>query len=58
MDDILVDEAYACLVSGLIGDAMGTPTENLEPDEIQHAFGWVDDFEGDGTDDSIMKYFL
>ena len=45
----------ACLVFGVIGDAMGTPTENLEPAEIEQRFGWVDAFEGDGTDDTIMR---
>lgn len=45
----------ACLVFGVIGDAMGTPTENLEPAEIERRFGWVDSFEGDGTDDTIMR---
>jgi len=54
----LVDRAFGCLAGGVIGDAMGTPTENLEPDEIDRQHGWVDDFEGDGTDDSIMKYLL
>lgn len=54
----LEDRAYACLIAGVIGDAMGTPTENLEPEEIGRRHGWVDDFEGDGTDDSIMKYLL
>src|ERR1700758_1634001 len=47
--------ALACLVFGVIGDAMGTPTENLEPAEIERRFGWVDSFEGDGTDDTIMR---
>jgi ADP-ribosylglycohydrolase len=47
--------ALACLVFGVIGDAMGTPTENLEPAEIEQRFGWVDWFEGDGTDDTIMR---
>src|SRR3984957_7957043 len=47
--------ALACLVFGVIGDAMGTPTENLEPAEIEKRFGWVDTFEGDGTDDTIMR---
>jgi ADP-ribosylglycohydrolase len=47
--------ALACLVFGVIGDAMGTPTENLEPAEIEQRFGWVDSFEGDGTDDTIMR---
>jgi len=50
--------ALACLAFGAIGDAMGTPTELLEPDEIERRFGWVDTFEGDGTDDSIMRDFL
>src|SRR3984885_9223893 len=47
--------AFACLSFGVIGDAMGTPTENLEPAQIEDKFGWVDSFEGDGTDDSIMR---
>ena len=47
--------ALACLAFGVIGDAMGTPTENLEPAEIEQRFGWVDTFEGDGTDDTIMR---
>lgn len=45
----------ACLTFGVIGDAMGTPTENLEPAEIERRFGWVNSFEGDGTDDTIMR---
>jgi ADP-ribosylglycohydrolase len=45
----------SCLVFGVIGDAMGTPTENLEPAEIERRFGWVDSFEGDGTDDTILR---
>ncbi|MGE0212922.1 MAG: ADP-ribosylglycohydrolase family protein [Parvibaculaceae bacterium] len=50
--------ALACLAFGAIGDAMGTPTELLEPGEIEQRFGWVETFEGDGTDDSIMRDFL
>src|SRR5439155_7125294 len=50
--------AYACLIAGLIGDAMGTPTENLEPDEIERRFGWVTTCAGPGTDDSLMKDLL
>lgn len=51
----LESHAFACLAFGVIGDAMGTPTENLEPAQIEKQFGWVDSFEGDGTDDSIMR---
>jgi len=54
----LLDKTYGCLLGGLIGDAMGTPTENKEPDEIEARFGWVDDFSEDGTDDSILKHLL
>jgi ADP-ribosylglycohydrolase len=51
----LESHAFACLAFGVIGDAMGTPTENLEPGQIEERFGWVESFEGDGTDDSIMR---
>lgn len=57
MDDF-EGRAYACLIAGLIGDAMGTPTENLEPEEIERRFGWVTTCEGPGTDDSLMKDLL
>ena len=53
-----LDKAYGCLLGGQIGDAMGTPTEGMEVETIEERFGWVDDFEGDGTDDSILKYLL
>ena len=57
MDDF-EGRAYACLIAGLIGDAMGTPTENLEPEQIEDRFGWVSTCEGPGTDDSLMKDLL
>ncbi len=38
----LESHAFACLSFGVIGDAMGTPTENLEPAQIEEKFGWVD----------------
>lgn len=56
--DELVGRAYACLLAGLVGDAMGTPTENLEPEEIERRFGWASDLIGPGTDDSLMKDLL
>lgn len=56
--DELQGRAYACLLAGLAGDAMGTPTENLEPDEIERRFGWVRELTGPGTDDSLMKDLL
>jgi ADP-ribosylglycohydrolase len=56
--DVLVSRAYGCLLGGLVGDAMGTPTENLEPSEIEARFGWVEDFDGSGTDDSLVRDLL
>jgi ADP-ribosylglycohydrolase len=49
---------FASLVFGVVGDAMGSATELLEPDEIERRFGWVETFEGDGTDDVIMRDLL
>ena len=46
--------AFASLAFGVVG----TPTENLEPAEIDARFGWVETFEGDGTDDSIMRNLI
>ena len=46
------------VVGARVGDAMGTPTEGLEPAEIAERFGWVSDFAGDGTDDSLMASML
>jgi ADP-ribosylglycohydrolase len=54
----LESHAFACLAYGVIGDAMGTTTENLEPEQIEESFGWVETFEGDGTDDTIMRDLL
>jgi ADP-ribosylglycohydrolase len=54
----LYRKTLGCLVGGLIGDAIGTPTEGLEPAEIEARFGWVADFDCDGTDDTVMKDLL
>lgn len=54
----LEQHAFACLSFGVIGDAMGSPTELQEPEEIERRYEWVDGFEGDGTDDVIMRDLL
>ena len=54
----LYGKTLGCLVGGLIGDAMGTPTEGKDYREIVAAYGWVDDFTGDGTDDTVMRDLL
>jgi ADP-ribosylglycohydrolase len=55
---LLYDKALGCLLGGLIGDAIGTPTEGLNYRQIEAQFGWVDDFASDGTDDTVMKNLL
>ena len=54
----LYRKSLGCLVGGLIGDAMGTPTENMAYGDIEEKYGWVDDFDSDGTDDTVMKNLL
>jgi ADP-ribosylglycohydrolase len=54
----LLDRVHGCLIGGLIGDAMGTLSDHLEGEEIDRRFGWIEDFEGEGSDDSIMKHLL
>ena len=55
---VLYKKALGCLLGGLIGDAMGAPTEGKDYRDIENQFGWVDDFEGEGTDDTVMKNLL
>jgi len=57
-ESLLYKKIYGCLLGGLIGDAMGAPTEDLTYQEIQERFGYVSDFEGSGTDDSAIKLIL
>ena len=57
-DTLLYRKTLGCLLGGLIGDAMGSPTEGKDYREIQTQFGWVDDFATDGTDDTVMKNLL
>jgi ADP-ribosylglycohydrolase len=57
-DTMLFDKTYACLLGGIIGDAMGAPGEGKTYQEIEAAHGWVTDFEGAGTDDTVIKHIL
>ena len=54
----LYNKTLGCLLGGLIGDAIGTPTEGKDYRQIEAQFGWVDDFNCDGTDDTVMKNLL
>ena len=55
--DQLTDKIYGCLLGGLIGDAMGAPTEGMHYERIVEEFGpdGVTDFEGVGTDDTAIR---
>ena len=55
--DRLTDKIYGCLMGGLIGDAMGAPTEGMHYEKIIEEFGpdGVTDFEGVGTDDTAIR---
>ena len=52
------EKVLGCLLGGLIGDAMGAPVENWNYDRIVAEKGFIEDFEGSGTDDSIIKLIL
>lgn len=54
----LYQKALGSLIGGIIGDAIGTPTENMRYAEIEAKYGWVADFDSDGTDDTVMKNLL
>lgn len=58
MLDDLAQRFLPVIVGARVGDAMGTPTEGMSFDEIRKEFGWVNDFSGDGTDDSLMASLL
>ncbi len=57
-ETLLYSKALGCLMGGLIGDAIGAPTEGKHYRDIETQFGWVDDFSSDGTDDTVMKNLL
>jgi ADP-ribosylglycohydrolase len=48
----------AVVIATRVGDAMGTPTEGMSPEQIRERYGWVSEFTGDGTDDSLMATLL
>jgi ADP-ribosylglycohydrolase len=55
---VLFDKIYGSLLGGIIGDAMGAPGEGKTYQEIERERGLVEDFEGVGTDDTIIKHIL
>lgn len=54
----LFDKTYGCLIGGLIGDAMGAPVEGWNYKKIKEIYGEINDFDGEGTDDSAIKMIL
>jgi ADP-ribosylglycohydrolase len=54
----MYEKVLGCLLGGLIGDAMGAPVEDMRYADIEKKYGLVDDFEGEGTDDSAIKLIL
>ena len=55
---VLLGKIQGCLTGGLIGDAMGAPVENMDYPDIEAKYGELCDFEGEGTDDSVIKLIL
>jgi len=53
----LEEKIYGCLLGGLIGDAMGAPTEGKTYRQIEEQYGpqGVTDFSGAGTDDTAIR---
>lgn len=54
----LLDQAAGCLLAAAAGDAMGTPSENLEYPEIERRWGWLSEVRGSGTDDTLLRDLL
>ena len=57
-ENLLYEKVYGCLIGGLIGDAMGAPVEGWNYNKIIEKYGEINDFSGDGTDDSAIKMIL
>lgn len=58
MNGDLSDRILAVLVGARAGDAMGEPTEGKDAEEIERRYQWVAEFDGTGTDDSLMASLL
>ena len=56
--NVMMDKVTGCLLGGLIGDAMGAPAECKTYQFIEENYGEINDFEGEGTDDSVIKMIL
>jgi ADP-ribosylglycohydrolase len=54
----LYEKILGSLLGGIVGDAVGAAAEGLHYETIQERHGWLDDFSGEGTDDTIMKTLL
>ena len=54
----LYSKILGSLLGGIIGDAVGAPAEGLHYETIEERHGWLEDFSGTGTDDTIMKTLL
>ena len=54
----LYTKCLGCLMGGVIGDALGAPSEGKSAAEIERQFGWLDDFESGGTDDTVLRDIL
>ena len=58
MSDELARRFLPVVVGARVGDAMGAPTEGMTAEEVDREFGWVSEFTGDGTDDSLLATLL
>jgi ADP-ribosylglycohydrolase len=56
--DELTDRFLPVVVGARVGDAMGAPVEGMDAQDIRARFGWISEFSGDGTDDSLMATLL
>ena len=56
--DELADRFLPVVVGARVGDAMGAPVEGMDAEDIRTRFGWISEFTGDGTDDSLMATLL